>query len=89
MIFVNGSMSCKCVRSMTNRPGPIHMKEQSVVSSHTVTILCRFLCVLSQVLSVLTHLPLNKQIFQFFQFIQTLLRPQRTTIPFKNQYYNI
>ena len=38
MIFVNGSMSCKCVRSMTNRPGPLHMKEQSVVSSHIVDI---------------------------------------------------
>ena len=38
MIFVIGSLSCKCkcVRSMTNRSGAIHMKEQSVVSSHIV-----------------------------------------------------
>ena len=36
MIFVIGNMSCKCVRSITNRSGPLHMKEQSVVSSHIV-----------------------------------------------------
>ena len=33
MIFVYGSMSYKCVISMTIRPSPLHMKEHSVVSS--------------------------------------------------------
>ena len=36
MIFVNKSMSCECVRFMTNRSGSLHMKEQCVVSSHIV-----------------------------------------------------
>ena len=36
MIFQIRSMSCKCkfVGSMTNKSGPLHMEEQSVVSSH-------------------------------------------------------
>ena len=34
--FCNWNMSCKCVRSTTNRSGPLNTKEKSVISSHIV-----------------------------------------------------